>query len=524
MIVSLSEQRWLISSLQDPELYDHPVGCFEVIETHISWVILTGYFAYKIKKPLDFGFLDFSSLEKRLFNCREELRLNRRLAPHLYLDLVKISGSRKRIELNGPGPAIEYAVKMAQFPQTAQLDCLPAERGLSNEIMARLAEKVAHFHLSVAAAPRSSGWGGAEHVRKTVMENFKHIRSSLQDPARSAQLGELEQWSEKQLETHGAEIAERKALGFVRECHGDMHLRNIAWWKDDIIIFDCIEFNEGLRFIDVISEIAFLIMDLEVRREKTQASHFLNHYLRITGDFTGLKLFRFYKVYRALVRAKVDILLSVQEQPGSEAQARTQADFDRYLNLAAEYTRPSSPLLLVSNGMSGTGKSSGARALADRIPAIVISSDVERKRVFDDTDSTTPAAFEKGIYTVEITGKTYARLAELAHCLLTAGYSVIVDAASLKLTQRKIFADLAKLLDVPLLILCYTAVASTLRSRVDRRARNGSDISDATVAILEHQLMASEPLTPDERRYALEIDTEQAVDIEQVLKQIDHVR
>ncbi len=400
MNVSSSGQRWLIDLLQDPELYDHPVRCFEVIETHISWVILTGDFAYKIKKPLDFGFLDFSSLEKRHLNCREELRLNRRLAPHLYLELVKISGSTKRIELNGPGPALEYAVKMAQFPQTAQLDCLPPENGLSDEIMARLAEKVAQFHLSVAAAPKSSAWGGVEHVRKTVLENFEHIRRSVQDPAHSAQLTELEHWSRTQLENLGAEIAERKALGFVRECHGDMHLRNIAWWKDDIIIFDCIEFNAGLRFIDVVSEIAFLIMDLEVRRKKTQASHFLNSYLRLTGDFAGLKLLRFYKVYRALVRAKVDILLSVQEQPGSKAQVQTLADFDRYLDLAGNYTRPPSPLLLVSHGMSGTGKSSGARLIADRMPAIVVSSDVERKRIFNDTDSST-AAFEKGIYTPE---------------------------------------------------------------------------------------------------------------------------
>ncbi len=524
MNASSSEQGWLIGLLQDPGLYDHPVHCFEVIETHISWVILTGDFAYKIKKPLNFGFLDFSSLEKRRFNCLEELRLNRRLAPHLYLELVKISGSKKHIELNGTGPAIEYAVKMAQFPQSAQLDCLPAEKGLTDEIMARLAEKVAHFHLSADSAEKNSEWGGAEHVRKTVVENFEHIRSSLQDPARLAQLAELEQWSKNQLEVFGADITERKALGFVRECHGDMHLRNIAWWKDDILIFDCIEFNEGLRFIDVVSEIAFLIMDLEVRREKTQASRFLNSYLSITGDFAGLNLLRFYKVYRALVRAKVDILLSVQEQPGSEAHARTQAEFDRYLKLAGEYTQPASPLLLVSHGMSGTGKSSGARALADRIPAIVISSDVERKRLFEDTASSTTAAFEKGLYTPEITTKTYARLAELARCLLTAGYSVIIDAASLKIAQRRIFVNLAELLEVPLLVLCYTATAETLRSRVDRRALSGNDISDATVAILEHQLAAHEPLSADERHSCLEIDTEQAVDIEQVLEKINHVR
>jgi len=516
-----SEQQWLIESLQNPRLYDHPVHRIEVIETHISWVVLTGDLVYKIKKPVNFGFLDFSTLEKRRLNCLQELRLNSRLAPQLYLGLVKFSGSEKHLEINGKEPAIEYAVKMLQFPQTAQLDRLIAEEGLKHEIMAQLAGTVAQFHLSVDSAPRESRWGGVEHVRKTVMENFHHIRTCVRDPASVSELDTLEQWSRRQLETLAPVIDERKALGFVRECHGDMHLRNIALWKNDIIIFDCLEFNKGLRFIDVISEIAFLLMDLEARELGLQASCFLNTYLQITGDYEGLRMLGFYKVYRALVRAKVDILRSQQEHSGSEAHAQTVDEFYRYLGLAKNYTRSSPPLLLISHGVSGTGKSTAASVLAEKISAIQLRSDVERKRLFSENiNDRLAAGLEKRIYTPEMTTKTYHRLVELARCLLIAGYSVIIDAANLKSAQRQQFIRLARWLDVRFQILSYSASVETLRTRVEKRFQRGSDASDATVAVLEHQLAGSEALSPDERIFALEIDTELPVNIDNIVRQI----
>jgi aminoglycoside phosphotransferase family enzyme/predicted kinase len=518
-----SEQQWLIEALQNPRLYDHPVHRFEVIETHISWVVLTGDYVYKIKKPVNFGFLDFSTLEKRRFNCLEELRLNSRLAPQLYLGLVKFNGSGQYLQLNGQGPAIEYAVKMLQFPQTAQLDRLIAEDGLDTVIVTQLAGKVAQFHLSVDCAPQDSPWGGVGHVRQTVMENFQHIRDSVRDPPLLSQLDRLEQWSRRQLETLAPVIDERKIHGFVRECHGDMHLRNIALWKDDIIIFDCLEFNKGLRFIDVISEIAFLLMDLEAREMELQAMWFLNTYLQISGDYEGLKLLRFYKVYRALVRAKVDILRSLQERPGSKEYAGTVEDFYRYLNLAIQYIRSPSPLLLISHGVSGTGKSVAAGSLANRISAIQLRSDVERKRLFsDDVNDRIEAELEKRIYTPEMTAKTYSRLVELAHCLLSVGYSVIIDATNLKSAQRQRFIGLARLLGVRFFILSYSASVETLRTRVEKRFHGGSDVSDATVAVLEHQLATCEPLSANERMFTLEINTEIPVNIDRIIRQINH--
>ena len=247
----------LTEALQNPALFKHSVKRFEVIETHISWVLLTGQYAYKIKKPVDFGFLDFSSLEKRHFYCTEEVRLNRRLAPQLYLEVVTICGSAAQPNLEGQGVVIEYAVKMRQFPQSAQLDRLLSDKGLDHHLIDELATKVADFHLSIKSASTDCAFGDLEHIRQPILENFKHIRACTNDTSVELILNKLERWSHQQLDEMADAIRQRKAKGFIRECHGDMHLRNIAWWDNEIIIFDCIEFNKNFFWIDVISDIAF---------------------------------------------------------------------------------------------------------------------------------------------------------------------------------------------------------------------------------------------------------------------------
>ena len=513
----------LIEGLQDSALFDHPVSGFEVIETHISWVLLTGQYVYKIKKPVNFGFLDFSTLEKRYFYCREELRLNRRLAPGLYLDVVAIYGSREQPALQGHGPAIEYAVKMRQFPQSAQLDRLLTSHGLDKLMIDDLAVKVADFHLSLAPVAKESRYGDLAHVRQAVLEDYKHIRGTVGDQAGVALLDRLEKWSKQQLEELSDLIGQRKRQGFVRECHGDMHLRNIALWHHKIIIFDCIEFNRNFYQIDVVSDISFLVMDLEVRGEETSAHRFLNSYLEVTGDYEGLRLLRFYKVYRALVRAKVDALRTDQEEYGSSEYNRTFQDFLGYLKLADGYIHQAAPFLLINHGFSGSGKSFGARIIIEKYPVIQIRSDVERKRLFR-VETSGDGSTDAAIYSPSATIRTYDRLADIACSLLTAGYPVIIDATSLKSDQRRQFTDLARSLGVPFCILNYTASPETLRERVRRRAEDGSDISDATLEVLESQIAGYEPLSDDERFFTVDIDTERDVDIEQILNQADIVR
>lgn len=387
----------LIKNLQNSALYDHPVKSFELVETHISWVLLTGDFAYKIKKPVNFGFLDFSTLELRKLYCEEEVRLNSRLAKELYLGVVAITGSEDQPEINGEGPAIEYAVKMRQFPQSRQLDRLLKEQGLDNQVMEQLAAKVAQFHLSIDRVSKDSEFGDFEHVQIPVLENFTQIRNHIADKNIYPLLDKLENWARNKLERLSDDINLRKQQGFVRECHGDMHLRNIALWDGDIIIFDCIEFNKNFYWIDVISEIAFLVMDLEDRQQEVLARRFLNSYLEITGDYEGLKLFRFYKVYRALVRAKVDALRVGQEQVGSSEYVETFNDFLQYLHLAEIYICPTEPCLLINHGVSGSGKSFGTRILLNDFHAIQVRSDVERKRLFSVAKEISTAGYEQSI-------------------------------------------------------------------------------------------------------------------------------
>lgn len=508
----------LIEGLQNSALYDHPVDQFEVIETHISWVLLTGQYVYKIKKPVDFGFLDFSTLEKRRFYCEEELRLNRRLAPQLYLEVVTINGSEEQPELNGKSSIIEYAVKMRQFPQSSQLDHMLEQAGLDNAIMDKLADKVARFHLTSTSVDLDSVYGDIKHISQPVLENFTQARACIDDPVMVQRLNKLEQWSQQQLAVLTPFIELRKAQGYIRECHGDMHLRNIALWQDEIVLFDCIEFNKNFYWIDVMSEIAFLVMDLEDRQQGELAQHFLNRYLEITGDYIGLQVFLFYKVYRAMVRVKVAALRCAQEEATSDIFKQTWLELQQYINLAEEYIRPGTPCLIINFGLSGSGKSVGARLLAEKLPAIQLRSDVERKRLFnvainDEVDATK----EHMLYSSNATQQTYARLVDIARCLLEVDYSVIIDAANLKQWQRQLFIELARSVRVKHFIVAYHADESVLRQRVVERAQRNDDVSDATTEVLQNQMQSYEALTDEERLITIEIDTGQPLDFDAII-------
>ena len=271
-----------------PGCYDHPVSDIQLIETHISWIILTGDFAYKIKKPVNLGFLDFSTLDKRRFCCEEELRLNRRLAAAIYLDVVPVTGEPARPELCGTGRAIEYAVKMVQFPQPAQLDRMLANGELENRHIDALAALVAEFHQSIEVAPEASEFGDPERVYGPVAENFRQIRQQPGSDRNDARLAELERWSKTTFDTLTDVFTQRKKDGFIRECHGDMHLRNLVWFEGAPLAFDCLEFNPALRWIDTLSEVAFLVMDLQDRQQPQFAQRFLNAYLERCGDYQGM--------------------------------------------------------------------------------------------------------------------------------------------------------------------------------------------------------------------------------------------
>jgi len=390
----------------------------EMVETHISWVLLAGDYAYKIKKAVNFGFLDFSTLEKRRFYCHEELRLNRRLAPQLYLDAIPITGSTAAPQLGGESPALEFAVKMRRFPAAAQFDVMLEQGNLEPTHIDAIAFKIADFHKTAAQADESSPFGTPAAVHQPASQNFEQIRPHLGQEVDLRQLETLRSWSESEFQRLETVFALRKEQGWVRECHGDLHLANLALFEGEIAPFDCIEFSENLRWVDVISEIAFLAMDLHDRHRPDLAWRLLNGYLEHTGDYGGLAVLPYYLVYRALVRAKV-ATLSCSHDILDGDKLQTCRD---YLALADTFIARPQPFLLITHGLSGSGKTTLAEELAVRLGAIRIRSDVERKRLFGlEATVRSHSGVDSGLYTADAHRLTYRKLAELAKTIAAAG-------------------------------------------------------------------------------------------------------
>lgn len=496
----------LIQQLLSPQAYPHDTGDIKLIETHISWVILTGEYVYKIKKPVDMGFLDFSTLEKRKHYCHRELTLNRRLAPDFYLDVVSIGHLPQsgKIILSEELPAIEYAVKMRQFPPNTQLDQILAQGKLDNVWIDQLAEAIAIFHKQAETIPAESPYGHPDMVWMPVEENFTQIRAIINEAEKHLQIKKLEEWSKNEFARLAPLFEKRKQAGFVRDCHGDMHLGNIAIIENKVVIFDCIEFSEAFRCIDIISEIAFTVMDLIDKGRRDYGARLLDQYLQHTGDYFGLSMLPFYLTYRAMVRAKVAAIRSQQTGLTKVDKQKAWDDYDQYIDLALEFIKPRKGKLIIANGVSGSGKTTLTQPLLEKYNLIRLRSDVERKRLFGYHSK---AQTNGAIYNPQASAKTYDYLLELASELCINGFSVIVDATFLKLSQRKPFYNWARQTDTPFIILHFHAQEALLRKWVSERAAAGKDASEATIEVLENQLKTLEPISDLEADYVFKIDT-----------------
>ncbi len=459
-----------------------------LIQTHISSVLLAGERAYKLKKPVAFGFVDFSTLEARRRCCEEELRLNRRTAPQIYLDVVRITGSDEAPRIGGRGTAIEYAVRMRRFATRDLADRRARAGRLNATHVDRLAEEVAKFHAAAAPAPAGADYGTPEKVLRWARENFALCLLRLDDEPRRARLQKLAQWTEDEFHARAGWFAARRAGGFVRECHGDLHLANIVLLDEVPVPFDGIEFNPELRFIDVASDIAFTFMDLIGHGLPRLAWRFVDRVLAASGDYALLAGLRFYAVYRALVRAKVSLIRAHQPDAGAVERRRAAGAFARDLALAEQLAAAPTPLLLAVGGLSGSGKTTVAGLLLEHLGAVRVRSDVERKRLAGlASGERRPAAFGAGLYGPEMTLRTYQRLHEAAAAVLQAGYPVVVDAAMLRREERDALRALAAKLAVRCACLWCEAPPATMRLRLARRAAGGADASDATLAVLEMQ-------------------------------------
>lgn len=508
MTVSTTQDNRLINALLDPQVYEHAVDEIKLVETHISWVILTGPYAYKIKKPLDLGFLDFSTLDKRKQCCEEELRLNSRTADDIYLDVITINGTTEKPRLSAEGDIIEYAVKMHQFPQQSQLDRVLLRNELTPSILDSFARMIADFHQTVNVAGRMTEYGNGQQVLDPVNENLTQIRERIKDNTCDKLIDEIEQWIQAKYQTLLPLLEKRKQSGFIRECHGDLHLRNLAWIDNKPIAFDCIEFNPFLRWIDVISDIAFLVMDLQSRNQFNMSQQILNAYLEVTGDYTGIKLLSFYMMYRALVRAKVDAISLAQTHVTDIDNKDTENELYTYLNLAKSYSQPSSARLIITHGVSASGKTTFSQKLLQLIPAIRIRSDVERKRMANmKTSNHSNAAGKIDIYTKEFSDRVYNKLVLFSESIIDSGYSVIIDAAFLDKSKREQFKNLANTKKVEFIILDFTASEDILRERIIQRTQ---DASDADISVLETQLLNLQPLDEFEQAYSYTISANTA--------------
>ena len=501
--------RTLVGALQDPSRYPHPATAIEVLETHISFVVLAGEFAYKLKKPVDLGFLDFRTLAARRHFCEEELRLNRRTAPGLYLEVLPIAGRTDAPVLGGDGSPIEYALKMRRFSQQFLLDRMARERTLTPAHIDQLAAVVAAFHARVERADGASPFGTAPQVLAPALQNFDQV-AALAGTARTLEdLAALRAWTVEEHERRIEAIERRRLEGFVRECHGDLHLGNIALIEGMPVPFDCIEFDAQLRWTDVIGEIAFLVMDLLDHGLPTLSWRSLDAYLQATGDYAGVELLRFFLVYRAMVRAKIALIRDRQAHTSDADCTGPKSAFRAYLDLALGLSRSARPAIVLMHGLSGSGKTTIAQPLLETLGAIRVRSDVERKRLHGLAPAArTGAAVESGLYAPAVSAETYRRLATLATGMVRAGWPVLVDATFLRRADRESFRALAGCESVPFMIVSCQAPEATLRARVMAREREARDASEAGLAVLERQLSAQEPLAADELADAITVTTD----------------
>jgi aminoglycoside phosphotransferase family enzyme/gluconate kinase len=483
-----------------PEFYPHPVQePIRLMQTHVSYVTLTGEYAYKVKKAVDFGFLNYSTLAKRQHFCKEELRLNQRAAAPIYLEALPIAQQDDTFVLGSDDQVVEYAVKMRQFPQSALLSHKFEQGELTEDLLRQLAAAIARFHLTAKTDDYIRAFGTVENVRQSIDENYEQTRNFIGGPQTQQQFDETKAYTDEFFAKRPDLLQQRIDQDKVRACHGDLHLNNICYWQDQLLLFDCIEFNEPFRYVDVMFDIAYIIMDLTVAGRDDLAAIFLSHYVEQTGDWEGLQILPLYVSRQSYVRAKVTSFLlgdpSVSEADKQAAAAKAA----KYYTLAWSYVQQRHGRLLIMSGLSGSGKSTVARELSRQMGAVYLRSDAVRKHL---AGVPVDERGDQSLYTLEMSQQTYRRLVHLGTRLASQGYIVVLDAKfdTQANRQRAIAATKAHDL-VPAIIHCEAPI-DILKERVQQRS---GDIADATLEVLEQQQL--EPFTAEESQYVTTVDT-----------------
>lgn len=501
VLVDPSSPSFSIDSLLDASAYPHPVERLQLLETHISWVVLTGPIAYKIKKPVSFDFLDYSTLELRRIHCEKELEFNRRFAPQLYLEVVQVVTDAGGIhvlpldaDLESGMQTVEYAVKMREFPQTAIVAQRIHHPELTRDVIEAFAVELARLHTTTEQAPVDLGCVQPEQIRSDAEGNFPPLRSALMGSPKEPILETLLQWTRDTYARHQTRFLQRLQQGCVRRGHGDLHLNNLIQLNGRILAFDGVEFNEAFQWCDVWSELAFPVMDFFTLGREDLAWHLFNAYFEQAPDPNGLAVFRFYLVYRALVRAKVT-WLKTQSSKRETPDAGSESEWDRYLKTAEQLALKMTPRLAITHGFSGSGKSTAAWNWVLRHGGLRLRSDVFRKQICPSAD---PALR----YSRQTSDEVYRYLLELSREGLRAGFPVVVDATFLHQRERVSFCELASEEMVPFEIIDCDAPYDELRLRLLQRH---GDPSEATPDVLDSQMRTHDPLTTQELAFVVPV-------------------
>jgi len=489
----------IIETLLNPESYPHPVDVITTIETHISIVFLTGQFAYKLKKPVNFGFLDFSKLEQRQHFCRLEFSLNKRSAPELYLGVYGITSIKNQIHVlpieqceQQSLPILDYLVKMKQFDPNMVLGRLLKERSIEFSTIDALSQQIADFHSQAEKVDLNTELGDPKIQLQPMVDNFTTLVNYFNDSETLEKLNKLSSWTELQFELVTSTLIQRKLQGFIRACHGDLHLDNITLINHQPVLFDGIEFNEYFRWIDVISDLAFLLIDLDFRKHSASSDQILSLYLSQTLDYKSLFLLDFYRTYRTLVRAKITCLRAQQLNQNSFEQHQVNSEALNYINQALRYVdEKAKPKCILLQGVSGSGKSFFANQLIellDNFNAIIISSDRIRKTLFGISPETRVSGQQqKCLYSPEMNKKTYRALEEYAETCLENGFNVIIDATFLKLEHREAFYSISRQLNVPSHLFSLQISSEQASQSILNRQQLNTNPSDATIDVMQRQ-------------------------------------
>lgn len=484
----------LIERMLEADFYPHAVKQpIEILQTHCSIVFLTGNYAYKMKKIVNFGFLDYSTLPKRHHFLKAELEMNRAIAPDLYIEVLPIYQHNDDFNWHGEGEIVEYVLKMNQFPQENLLINIYESGKLTSQHIQELGKLVAQFHQNTPTNQYITSFGTPEKIAESITQNYQQTLKYIGIAQNQRQYEQTKAFTDNFLKNNRDILQKRQIDGKIRECHGDLHLKNICVWQDKIQLFDRIEFNEPFRFVDVMYDVAFAVMDLDAKGEKALANLFLNTYLEETGDWEGLQVLPLYLSRQAYVRAKVTSFLLDDTAISEAEKAQAKATASAYYHLAWQYTQAKKGKIIMMSGLSGSGKTTIASAKARELNAIHIRTDAVRKHL---ANIPLDAKGEQEIYSQAMTAKTYTRLLDLAKILTPQGFTVILDGKFDRHCWRQPVLDFAFNNNIDLEIIYCQAPLEILRDRILQRK---NDISDATPELLQQQQAQWEDFTEAEK-------------------------